>query len=194
MLFVLCISYTLYEDYLGEGKIKGALRKIFAIFRKFVFDYVFIYGAALTVVLLMIEDRITELAGKYWNLLATSFARTVMANEALRENRITLFGAKILNENAKTDSADYFFVDAGYVRLLLMGGVIAFIVIMLMTIYIQKKAAKYSYWAIYISMIVLAWYFVIDYHYVHFYYCAIPALILADWHHDALDNSVGDAD
>ena len=40
VLFVFCICYTLYEDYLGEGKIKEVLGKIFAILRKFVFDYV----------------------------------------------------------------------------------------------------------------------------------------------------------
>ena len=181
MLFVLCICYTLYEDYLGEGKIKEVLRKIFAILRRFVFDYVFIYGAALTGILLLNEERLIRLAERYGTILITFRDRVTMTNVALKANPITVFGQKILDENAKTESADYFFVDMGYVRLLIMGGIIAFIVIMIMTIYIQKKAAKYAYWAIYISMIVLAWYFVIDYHYVHFYYCAIPALILADW-------------
>ncbi len=181
MLLVFSLGYTLYEDYLNDGKIKQTLSRILGFLRKYIFDYVFIYGAVLFAAVFACRKPILDNADKIPNALRTLYDRLSMTDRAFSENSIRLFGVRIADENPNLMSDTFYFLDAGYPRILLYGGVIIFVIFMTMTVFLQKKAARNRYWAIYIVMIVLAWYSEIDYHYMHYYYCAIPVLAFADW-------------
>ena len=108
--------------------------------------------------------------------------RLEMNQEALREHPFSLFGSKIEEHGfgGRTKNLpgwdEYFFIDCSYIRLFVVGGVLLFLLILLLLSYAQLRCFAYKHYGLVFLLALVAVSCVMEHHLMEYYYNVFPLI------------------
>lgn len=108
--------------------------------------------------------------------------RLEMNQEALRDNPISLFGTKIEEHGfgGRTKNLPgwdkYFFIDCSYIRLFVIGGLLLFVLILLLMTYTQLRCFACRRYGLVLVLVLVAAACLMEHHLMEYYYNVFPLM------------------
>ena len=142
------------------------------------FSYI-ICVAAIFIITLGFDRNNKELRKK---LQYSLIRRLEMNQEALREHPFSLFGSTIEEHGfgGRTENLPgwdkYFFIDCSYIRLFVIGGVLLFIMILMVMTYAQLRCFAFKRYGFLFLLTVVAVACFLEHHLMEYYYNVFPLL------------------
>ena len=108
--------------------------------------------------------------------------RLEMSQEVLRDNPISLFGREIEEHGfgGRTENLPgwdkYFFIDCSYIRLFVIGGLLLFVMILLLMTYTQLRCFVYRQYGFLFLLALVALACMLEHHLMEYYYNVFPLM------------------
>lgn len=142
-------------------------------FPKILLKYSSVICAVLTFLLIFLYD----MGGSIWKRIDKfSSQRLSLASKLMKQNSITMFGQYIHQKGdghgvvASRSANEYTYIDLSFMRILLLYGVALFVIILILSVLINKNAIKKNNYSIPILMLVVSFYSLTAQHYFDFSY------------------------
>ena len=154
-------------------------KKVFRVLGSVMSFSFIICTAAIFIITLGFDRNNKELRKK---LQYSLIRRLEMNQEALREHPFSLFGSTIEEHGfgGRTENLPgwdkYFFIDCSYIRLFVIGGVLLFIMILMVMTYAQLRCFAFKRYGFLFLLTVVAVACFLEHHLMEYYYNVFPLL------------------